>query len=127
MAPSICCFIGFILAGILLNNKNTEPNFLLISILMAVIFSALIFVFKLFSKFLRYAERPYPVILGNYMILNGFYFLITALFIPNLKSLSSIQMNPLSVGFSANMIFLLMAGLGVLLVGVYLKTEDKTV
>lgn len=127
ITPSICCFTGFTLAAILFTNNNAEPSYALISILMAAIFIVIIFVFNLFSKFLRYAERPYPVVMGNYMILNGFYFLIAALFIPNIKSLSAMQMNPLSVGFSTNMIFMIMAGIGVLLVGVYLKTEDKTV
>lgn len=127
ITTSICCFTGFTLAAILFNNSNVEPSYALISILLAAIFVVIIFVFNLFSNFLKYAERPYPVVLGNYMILNGFYFLIAALFIPNIKSLSAMQMNPLSVGFSVNMIFMIMAGIGVLLVGVYLKTEGKTV
>ncbi len=127
MVPSICCFVGFIFAAILLNNKNTEVNFLLISIIMTILLVVLIVIFNLFSRFLRYAERPFPVLLGNYMILNGFYFIIAGLFIPNIKLLATIQMNPLTIGSTTNMIFLLMAAAGVLLVGVYLTREGKTV
>ena len=127
MIPSICCFIGFVFAAILFNDKNTETNFMLISILMAVIFAVVILIFNLFSQFLKYAERPYPVLLGNYMILNGFYFLIAGLFIPNFKSLALLQTNPLTISSTTNMIFLLMAAAGVFLLGVYLTKEEKTV
>lgn len=127
IVPSICCFVGFIFAAILFNNKNTETNFLLISILMAVIFVIIIVAFNLFSKLLKYAERPYSVLLGNYMILNGFYFLIAGLFIPNFKSLALLKTNPLTISSTTNMLFLLMAAAGVFLIGVYLTREGKTV
>lgn len=127
MIPAMCCFIGFVFAAILFNVKNTETNFLLISILMTVIFAVVILIFNLFSQFLKYAERPYPVLLGNYMILNGFYFLIAGLFIPNFKSLALLQTNPLTISSTTNMIFLLMAAAGVFLLGVYLTKEEKTV
>lgn len=127
IAPSICCFVGFIFAAILFNNKNTETNFLLLSILMTVIFVVIIVAFGLFSNILKYAERPYPVLLGNYMILNGFYFLIAGLFIPNFKSLALLKTNPLTISSTTGMIFLLMAAAGVFLIGVYLTREGKTV
>lgn len=122
LSSSLCCFAGVIFTSILLY-KDLEVNFLLISIMIAVPSIVLIMVFYLFSNFLRHAERPYPVILGNFMILNGFYFLIAALFIPSIKSMVSIQTSPLSIGASTNMVFLIMAGAGVFLIGVYLARE----
>lgn len=127
MIPSICCFAGFFFTAILLSNKNTEPDFLLISITMAVLFAIIIAILYLFSNFLRYAERPYPVLLGNFMILNGFFFIIAGLFVPTIKSMTTIQTNPLSIDSTSGLIFLIMAGVGVLLVGVYLTREGRTV
>jgi predicted transporter len=82
-----------------------------------------------FSSFLRKAERPYPVVLGNFMILNGFYFLIAAAFIPNIGNLSTVQMSPFTIESTASLFFMIMALLGVLLLGVYLQNryfENRT-
>ncbi len=123
ISSSICCFAGFIFTAILLSNKGMEANFLIISISMALSIIVLIMVFYLFSKFLRHAEKPYPVLLGNFMILNGFYFIIAALFIPNIKSMASVQTSPLSISSTPNLFFLIMAAGGVFLAGVYLTKE----
>lgn len=127
MVPTICSFAGFFFATILLSNKNAEPDFLLISITMAVLFAIIIAIFYLFSNFLRHAERPYPILLGNFMILEGFFFLIAGLFIPNIKTMTQLQNNPLTIDVSSSLFFLLLVGLGVLLVGVYLTREGRTV
>lgn len=127
MIPTICCFVGFFFTAILLNNKNTEPDFLFISVAMVVLFAAIVTIFYLFSNFLRYAERPYSVLLGNFMILNGFYFVIAGLFLPTIKTLATVQTSPLTIDSPSSLIFLIMAGLGVLLIGVYLKREGKPV
>jgi len=94
---------------------------------LAVLFAIIITIFCLFSNFLRHAERPYPVLLGNFMILNGFFFVIAGLFIPTIEAMATIQTEPLTIDSSSSLIFLIMAGLGVFLIGVYLKREGKTV
>lgn len=122
---SVCLFVGFEFSAILLANsmKSFYLEFNIVMVLVLII--AMMFSYS-FSKFLRHAERPYPVLLGNFMILNGLYFLIAGLFIPTLQAMSSVKMSPLSIGTTASLIFLLMAGGGVLLIGVYLKREGIT-
>jgi predicted transporter len=123
ISASICCFSGFTFSAILLA-KGMDSSYLVFNIIMAIaLILILIFIYQ-FSKFLRHAERPYPVLLGNFMILNGFYFLIAGLFIPNIKLLAQVQTKPLSIGSTTNLIFLILAAGGVFLVGVYLKKED---
>jgi predicted transporter len=60
------------------------------------------------------------------MILNEFYFLIVALFIPNISTLSTMQMNPLSIISNSSAIFLMLVFLGVLILGIYLRKENIT-
>jgi predicted transporter len=122
ISASICCFAGFTFSAILLA-KGMDSFYLVFNIIMAIAVILILIVLYQFSKFLRHAERPYPVILGNFMILNGFYFLIAGLFLPNIKSLALVQTNPLSIGSTTNLIFLITAAVGVFLVGVYLKKE----
>ncbi|MBI4814125.1 MAG: hypothetical protein HY802_07595, partial [Methanobacterium sp.] len=72
VCSSICCFSGFTFTAILLS-KTMESFYLEFSIIMALALIVIMIFFYSFSKFLRHAERPYPVLLGNFMILNGFY------------------------------------------------------
>ena len=123
ISASICCFAGFIFSAILFA-KGADSFYLVFNVLMAVVLVLIVIFIYQFSKFLRHAERPYPVLLGNFMILNGFYFLIAGLFIPNIKLLAQVQTNPLSIGSTTNLIFLILAAGGVFLVGVYLQKED---
>lgn len=123
---SICYFAGFISTAVLLS-KEITISFLEFNVFMAIVVILAITGFYSFSKILRHAEMPYPVLLGNFMILNGFYFLISAAFIPNIAGLSSLQTNALSINSDlSSLIFLIMAFVGVILLGAYLKGEEIT-
>jgi predicted transporter len=120
----ICCFISITSVSILLINSgflSIESNiFLLISLLTIIILSYLV------SKFLKRAEKPYHLIIANFMILNGFYFIIAATFIPNLNTLASVQMNPLYINSTTSVFFILIAGVGVFLLGVFLQNRNSS-
>ena len=126
LSSSICCFAGFAFVAVLLS-KEIKTSFLEFSAFMAITLVVMVMFFYLFSKILRNAENPYPVLLGNFMILNGFYFLISALFVPNIKKLASIKTSPVSISASISaLIFMVMAAMGIFLIGVYLKQEGIT-
>ncbi len=126
LSSTVSCFVGSTSIFILLSKNTDFTYFIEISLVLAAVFIVLIILSFYISNFLRYAEKPYPLLLGNFMILNGLYFVIIALFIPTLKTLSSVQMDPLSIISSSSAIFLLMVGIGVFLLGVYLQTENIT-
>jgi predicted transporter len=125
ISSSLCCFVGFLFTAIMLS-KTMESFYLEINIILAVVLFLIIFIFYSFSRFLRHAETPYPILLGNFMILNGFYFLIAALFLPTMETMTSIQTSPLFINSTSNLIFLIMAAGGIFLIGVYLKKEGIT-
>ena len=119
----ICCLIGITSVSILLINSVSlyieSDIFILLSLSTIVILSYLA------SKFLKRVEKPYHLILANFMILNGIYFIISATFIPNINTLSSVQMNPLYVNSNISVFFILIAGLGVFLFGVFLQNRTS--
>ena len=121
LSSLICCFVGIIVTSILLINStliSIESDIFLTFILLTIIMAS-----YAISKFLKRAERPYILILTNFMILIGLYFIILATFIPNLNSLSSVQMNPLYINSSSSVFFVLIAGLGIFLLGVFLQNR----
>ena len=122
----ICCFVGVVCASVLLISDKVltfGSNISLTLSLLIIIMGS-----NAFSKFLKRAETPFPIILGNFMILTGFYFIIGATFIPNLNTLTSIQMNPLYINSSLSVLFVLIAGFGVFLLGVFIqnRVSDNT-
>lgn len=125
ITSSICYFLGFVSLAVLLSREITI-SFLGFSLIIAIVLGVSLIISYLFSKILRNAESPYSVLLGNFMILNGFYCLICAFFVPNIGTLELTQMNPISIDSSFYMIFLIMAAFGVFLVGVYLRQEGIT-
>lgn len=122
LSSSICGFIGMLSTFILLNKTPLFSTFASRAFMLGTLL-LLVMVFYSFSKFLRKAERPYPVVLGNFMILNGFYFIIAATFIPNLDNLAKVQMNPFSIDSVSSLFFMIIALLGILLLGVYLQNR----
>ena len=121
LSSLICCFVGIVCASVLLISDKVltfGSNISLTLSLLIIIMGS-----HAFSKFLKKAETPFPIILGNFMILTGFYFIIGATFIPNLNTLSSIQMNPLYINSSLSVLFVLIAGFGVFLLGVFIQNR----
>ena len=126
LSSSICYFAGFMSTAVLLS-KEITISFIGFNVFTAIAVILAIMGFYLFSKFLRNAESPYPVIFGNFMVLNGFYFLISAAFIPNIAKLSSLQTSALSISSDlSSLIFLIIGYVGVFLLGAYLKGEGIT-
>ena len=117
----ICCFVGVVSVSVLLFSDAVltfgSDISLTLSLLIIITGS------HAFSKFLKRAETPFPIILGNFMILTGFYFIIGATFILNLNTLSSIQMNPLYINSSLSVLFVLIAGFGVFFLGVFIQNR----
>lgn len=63
----------------------------------------------------RLTKKPHPVLLGNMMLLVGFYFLVSAMIIPSMGSLEGVKMTPLLL--LEPQLILLFAGLLILLGG----------
>ena len=126
LSSSACYFAGFTATAVLLS-KEITMSFLEFNIFMALAAILAITGLYSFSKVLKHAETPYPVLLGNFMILNGFYFLICAAFTANIAKLSSVQSSTLQINTDlSSLIFLIMAFAGVILLGSYLQGEEIT-
>lgn len=126
ISSSLCYFTGLGSVAVLLS-KDITISFMEFSAVMAVAVILVVMALYSFSKILKHAEKPYPVLLGNFMILNGFYFLINAAFIPNVNEMSSLQTSALSINSDlSSLIFLIMGFAGIFLIGAYLKGEKIT-
>ncbi|AMK16349.1 DUF2162 domain-containing protein [Methanobrevibacter olleyae] len=97
IAPCPCCF-GSILVSILLVAPTVGLGLMNLS---AIVASALVLTIVgtyFASNFLiKFINKPYPIVLGNFMFFLGIYFLLSALFLPNITAMIQNPMNEISI------------------------------
>ena len=119
VAPCPCCF-GAVLAAIILAAPMVGVSSLLLGKYSAILLSVFIAVFYLFSKVIVDAlNKPYPIILGNFMLFVGLYFLIATILIPNISALASSKFSPVNVPAPHILLSTALALFALLIVGGY--------
>jgi predicted transporter len=86
VAPCPCC-IGTVLISIILVSPIIGASSYLIGEYSAVFLVLTIIISYFISDtVVKLAHKPYPVFLGNFLFFAGFYFLISAIVLPNISS-----------------------------------------
>ncbi|WP_459201743.1 DUF2162 domain-containing protein [Methanococcus sp. CF] len=95
IAPCPCCF-GAVIASIVLISPTLGVSTFELGKYASLILMITIFtVYMLSDAISRVIRVPRPVMMGNFMLFAGFYFLISALVIPNIVAGMSMQMSPM--------------------------------
>lgn len=97
IAPCPCCF-GAVVAAIVLASPFIGVSTAFVGKYAAAFLSITILAFYLASgAIVRIIKKPYPVLLGNFMLFVGFYFLASAIVIPNISTVLQSPMNPMNM------------------------------
>ena len=97
VAPCPCCF-GAVLAVIVTVSPIIGMSASIIGRWSGIALMIMIATFYLASGLIvRFINKPYPVLLGNFMLFAGLYFLTSAIVLPNIGSVLQNQMAPMSV------------------------------
>lgn len=125
VAPCPCCF-GAILATIILVSPLIGISTFSIGIYAALFLSITIGISYLASNYIvKITQLPYPVLLGNYMIFVGLYFLAAAIILPNINSVLSSQITPLEIPSVITIFYVVVALLALTAVGVYISKKTS--
>ncbi len=125
IAPCPCCF-GAVLAVIILMSPVIGVSSFVIGQYSAVALSVLIGVFYLFSNtIVRFIKQPFPLVLGNFMMFMGFYFLASAIVIPNIATVLSSEMSPMTIPSIETIIYALIGLVGLIILGVYVNKKTS--
>ena len=93
----ICCF-GAVVTTTMLIFPLTEISALSMGLFTAISLSLIITAFYLaFKKLLRIFKKPYPILLGNFMLFIGFYYLALAVIVPNITAVLSSKVNLINI------------------------------
>ncbi|WP_321421190.1 DUF2162 domain-containing protein [uncultured Methanobacterium sp.] len=97
IVPCPCCF-GAAVAAIIIAAPMMGATTFALGKYAAVFLMVIMTVCYIASGLIgRALNKPYPVLLGNFMLFAGFYFLTAAIVIPNITSVLQKQMSPLQI------------------------------
>ena len=116
IAPCPCCF-GSIIASVLIVAPTIGVSSLDLSwYAAAALVGVMIVTYLASNTIVKYLNKPYPVILGNFMLLLGAYFLLSAIVIPNIAGVLSKTPTPITIGSPQDILMIVLA-FAILIVG----------
>jgi predicted transporter len=119
IAPCPCCF-GAVIAAIILASPFIGASSLAIGQYAAVFLAVTISIFYLASgAIVKIIKKPYPILLGNFMLFVGFYFLASTIVIPNISTVMASKMNPMTIPAVDTFIYACIAVIALLIIGIF--------
>ena len=116
IAPCPCCF-GSIIASVLVVAPTIGVSSLNLSwYAAAALVGVMIVTYLASNTIIRFIKKPYPVVLGNFMLLLGAYFLLSAVVIPNIASVLTKDLTPITISSPQDILMIILA-FAILLVG----------
>ena len=116
IAPCPCCF-GSIIASVLVVAPTIGVSSLNLSwYAAAALVGVMVVTYLASNTIIRFIKKPYPVVLGNFMLLLGAYFLLSAIVIPNIAGVMSKTLTPITIGSPQDILMIIVA-FAILVVG----------
>lgn len=127
IAPCPCCF-GSIIASVLIVAPTIGVSSLDLSWYAAAALVGVIAVTYFASNtIVRFIKKPYPVVLGNFMLLLGAYFLLSAIVIPNIAGALSKTMSPITIGSPQDILMIILAFAILIVGGIFLTKKGRNI
>ena len=123
LAPCPCCF-GAAVAAIIIASPMIGVSAFVVGEYAAAFLMITMTVCYLVSGYIgRALNKPYPVLLGNFMLVAGFYFLTSAIVIPNISTVLSHQMSPINIPDIWTFSYALLTVAALVVVGYYITRK----
>ena len=127
IAPCPCCF-GSIIASVLIVAPTVGVSSLDLSgYAAAALVGVMILTYFLSTKIVLLIKRPYPVILGNFMLLIGAYFLLSAIVIPNIAGVLTKNLTPITIGSPQDIMMIIIAFAILIVGGIVLTKKGRNI
>jgi predicted transporter len=126
IAPCPCCFTA-VIAAIILAAPVIGASSALIGQYAAVFLTVTILAVYFSSDLIvKLVNRPYPILLGNFMLFAGLYFLATVIVLPNINQVLQSPMKPYDVSSISTITYVVVLAVVLLLIGFY-KTRRESI
>ena len=125
MAPFPCCFAAVLAAIVLASpiiGASTAAIGQYAALFLTVTILAIYFASDAIAKLIN---KPYPIILGNFMLFAGFYFLSSIILLPNISKVLESPMKPYDMTSFTPLIYVAVFMIILIIVGFY-KTKRQS-
>ncbi|MDO5823248.1 DUF2162 domain-containing protein [Methanobrevibacter sp.] len=127
IAPCPCCF-GSIIASVLIVAPTIGVSSLNLSWYAAIALVVVMIVTYFASNMIvRFINKPYPVVLGNFMLLIGAYFLLSAIVIPNIASVLSKTVTPIAISSPQDLLLIIITFVILIFGGIILNKNSGNI
>jgi predicted transporter len=119
IAPCPCCF-GAVVVAIVLISPIIGVSSATIGQYAALLLSLTIVVFYFASgAIVRIVKKPYPILLGNFMLFAGFYFLASTILLPNINAVIQSPMRPTNINSVTTLSYVAILVVILIVIGFY--------
>ena len=126
IAPCPCCF-GSIVASILIVAPTIGVGAFYLSWFAAATLVAVIIITYFASNIIvKYISKPYPIVLGNFMLLLGAYFLLSAIVIPNIAGSLSKDFGSITISSPESIVAIVVMLIILVILGIFLNKKSKS-
>ena len=125
VAPCPCCF-GSIIVSIMLVAPTVGLGLFDLSIYVALALMLTIVLTYFASNYLvKFIKKPYPIVLGNFMFFLGIYFLLSALFLPNITAMIANPMDAITITSLDSLSILVISILVIMAIGGIISKKNS--
>jgi predicted transporter len=121
-----CSSIIAIITTIMLITASINFSIVKIGFIAAFLLMIVIAISYLISGSKKLVKRPYPIFLGKFMLLLGFYFLASAIVVPNIISVLQSPIKPININSLTNLIYIVVFVILLLFYGFYRKRRQNS-
>ncbi|WP_067041801.1 DUF2162 domain-containing protein [Methanobrevibacter sp. YE315] len=127
IAPCPCCF-GSIIASVLVVAPTIGVSSLNLSwYAAAALVAVMIVTYFASNTIVKYIDHPYPIVLGNFMLLLGAYFLLSAIVIPNIAGALTKTTSPITIGSPQDILMVVIAFAILIFGGMILNKRGRSI
>lgn len=117
VAPCPCCF-GSIIVSIMLVAPTVGLGLMDLSFVVAgALMLTIVLTYFASNYLIRFIHKPYPIVLGNFMFFLGIYFLLSALFLPNITAMIANPMESISIASPYSLVGALILIIAIVVIG----------
>lgn len=100
-------------------NSYTVKGYMALLVVIVILFTYYI------AKRSKINKKPYQIVLGNYMITLGAYYIVSTLISPNMMTMRNQKLAAITIDSPINFVLIIIAVLIIVYIGIYLNKEDN--
>ena len=119
------CYFGSILASIIMAAPTVGLGAFSLSQYVAVVMVLVILIGYFASNLIvKFLKKPYPIVLGNFMLFLGIYFLLSSILIPNIIQVFSQSMRSMAIPSLSSLAITFAVAIIIMLVGIIVSKKN---